>query len=383
MISEVFFQGIHNGHFSTIYDNLKRLISYCPMESVFQRKEQIAVKISFGEFGNLNYIRPQYVKIFLESLRSIGTLPFLTDTCTLYKGKRNNAVEHLENAVNNGFGYDNLQTPLIIADGLKGNNYIHVKSKANNLTYLKIASDIYFADGILCLSHFKLHELTGFGGALKNLGMGCAAKAGKIAIHSDIVPTINKRCEGCGKCLIFCDTNAIVLKDKQASILSDVCIGCGNCTLVCPNEAIKINWDSKGERFTKKMVDYAEGVVRNKKKKSVFVNFLTNITPVCDCVNYTPQPILPDIGFVLSKDPVACDAASLDIIKNIWSNISNRSQEFAHRNSLSSIYPDIVWEDQLSYAETIGLGTTNYQLTDITPATQTERERLSVIAQKM
>lgn len=383
MTSEVFFQSVHNGHFNTIYDNLKRLIACRPMESIFQTGEQIAVKLSFGEWGNLNYIRPQYVKVFLEALRSIGALPFLTDTCTLYKGRRTNAVEHFANAVNNGFGYDSLQTPLIIADGLKGNNYVEVKSQGRNLSNLKIAADIYNADGLLCLSHFKLHELTGFGGALKNLGMGCAAKAGKLSIHSDMVPVINKRCIGCGKCIGSCKVNAIVLRNKQAIIQQDACVGCGNCSLICPNEAIKINWESKGERFIEKLVEYAKGAICHKKGKSIFVNFLTNITPVCDCVNYTPTPLLPDIGFILSEDPVACDAACIDILKNTWLKTQAGDQPSESKDFIRSIYPDIAWEAQLSYAESIGLGTMNYHLTDIMPVDRTERDRLSSISHKM
>ncbi len=381
MNSEVFFCDIGTNHFKTIFDNIKSLLLAFDIGSIFHKDEHTAVKISFGEWGNLNYVRPQYVAACLEELKRVGSKPFLTDTNTLYKGMRTESVGHIANAVRNGFGYDGMQVPVIIADGIKGNNYVEVDVPGMPFSKVKVAADIYYADSILCISHFKFHELTGFGGTLKNLGMGCAAKAGKIEMHSDIKPTINQRCSGCGRCVKFCKPDAISLVENKYSINKEKCIGCGNCLLVCNNGAIKTNWDSNGETFQKKIVQYALGATRNKAGKCLYVNFLTNIAPVCDCVNYTPEPIMRDIGIVASTDPVACDMASIDIVNSNWQNDECKTE---NGGCISKIYPKVPWMEQLSYAESLGLGTRHYNINKTNSSRQQKRiNELSKISKKM
>lgn len=384
MESKVYFTDISSNHFRTIFDNLQNVLRAFGFQEYFQESEQVAVKLSFGEWGNLNYIRPQYIHTIVEMLKASGAVPFLTDTNTLYAGMRTNAPEHIRNAVRNGFGYEAVGAPVIIADGIKGNSYVQVDVEGEYVTKPKIASDIYYADGLVCVSHFKFHELAGFGGAIKNLGMGCAAKAGKIDMHSDTRPEINKRCKKCGKCLQACGPQAIRMEESQACIDKARCIGCGNCILVCNSHAIKVNWESKGEIFHKKLVEYAYGAAKNKAGKAVYVNFLTSIAPVCDCVNYTPAPLIRDIGIVLSEDPVACDLASIDICHKECLKAGLLQEEETEEGIIGKLYPDVPWRKQLEYAERMGMGSLSYQLVPVKGNMQQERRQmLSRIAHRM
>lgn len=359
MKSKVYFCNTESNHYKTIFDNINSLLGAVDLSCIFSSKDHTAVKLSFGEWGNLNYIRPQYLKVILERLKQIDVLPFLTDTNTLYKGMRTNSINHIKNAVMNGFGYETMQTPVIIADGIKGQNYVEVKIDGDILSSVKIASDIYYADSLLCVSHFKLHDLAGFGAAMKNLGMGCAAKAGKMEQHSDLKPSINMRCVRCGECYKVCSSKAISISDK-ANIDESLCTGCGLCTLVCKHNSIKTNWDTKGSRFIYKLVEYAKGAIDNKKNKCLFINFMTNIAPVCDCVNYTPVPLIQDCGILISEDPVACDKACLDIfIERIQKQGHAAS---CHKNVQTILDDKETWQLQFKYAEKIGLGSTDYEL---------------------
>jgi uncharacterized Fe-S center protein len=332
------------------------------LSRMFRSNDHTAVKLSFGEWGNLNYIRPQYFTVILDHLKQMDVLPFLTDTNTLYKGMRTNSISHLKNAVMNGFGYESMQVPVIIADGLKGQNYVEVAINGEVLSSAKIASDIYYADSLLCVSHFKLHDLAGFGASIKNLGMGCAAKAGKAEQHSDLKPLINMRCVGCGECLKVCNSDAIAISGK-AKIKGNQCMGCCLCLLVCKHNAIKTNWDTKGSRFIYKLIEYASGAIDNKKGKCLFINFMTNITPTCDCVNYTPSPLIEDCGILISEDPIACDKACMDIfIEKV------KEQEhiiFCHKNVQIIMEEEATWQIQFQYAEKIGLGSMDYDLITI------------------
>lgn len=362
MKSKVYFCDAKSGHFKTIFDNINSTMRATDLSNIFHSNDHTAIKLSFGEWGNLNYIRPQYLVSIVEELKRLNVMPFLTDTNTLYKGMRTNSINHIKNAIMNGFGYETMQTPIIIADGIMGQNYVEVPVNGEILSKAKIASDIYYADSLLCVSHFKLHDLAGFGAAIKNLGMGCAAKAGKIEQHSDIKPSINMRCVRCGKCYRVCNAKAISITDK-ANIDPDKCLGCGLCELVCSHNAIKTNWDTTGSRFLYKLVEYAKAAVDNKQGRCLFINFMTNIAPVCDCVNYTPAPMMEDCGILMSEDPVACDKACVDIfIKNLE---QQTHQLPYHKNVMKMLDSDETWHQQFEYAQKIGFGTTDYELVKI------------------
>jgi len=290
----------------------------------------------------------------VEKLKQMETKPYLTDTNTLYIGMRGNSIDHLNCANWNGWGYSTLQVPIIIADGLRGENTVDVDVNLHLLEKVKLASDIINADGMVCVSHFKGHMVAGFGGAIKNISMGCASRQGKFDMHSNSRPYINeKKCIGCGKCSPACQVKAIEMKEK-AYIDSNICVGCVRCMAVCQVDAIDINWDSSHQDAQKKMAEYAYGLKKCLKDKIIFVNIVTNITPECDCFAANDVPIAPDIGYLSSLDPVALDKACYDLVCK-----ASNSDPFkeAHKN-IDSIY-------QLQHGYDIGLGNIEYELIDI------------------
>lgn len=361
-MSKVYFHSLKTNHFNTPCDIVAKLCSKINF-AIINKGEHVALKIHFGEFGNFNYIKPQFLIPLIDKLKKNNAKPFLTDTNTLYTGMRTEAVEHITCAIKNGFGYDALQIPIIIADGIKGHDHVSVEINTPLFSHVKIASNIFYADHLICLSHFKLHDIAGFGGSIKNLGMGSASKTGKYEIHSDLAFKINKKCIGCGKCLRVCAHQAIDIENKKAAI-SKKCVGCGNCLLVCNRNAILADYSTKGEKFLKKLSEYALGAIKDKKNNTWFFNFLTNIAPVCDCVNYTPESLMGDIGILLSNDPVACDQASIDLLKKYYSKNCDIINEY---------YPNVNYEVCLDYSEKIGLGKREYEFIDVSKDEKTDR----------
>lgn len=315
-------------------------------ESIFQPDEIVALKLHFGEPGNTNFIKPIFLKEIAKIVKSKKAIPFLTDANSLYVGKRALAPTHLEVAAYHGF----TDVPVIIADGLRGEQSVSVKINGKHLKELKIASAIYYADAILAISHFKGHFATGFGGALKNLGMGCAAKRGKLDQHSGAPPTITENCKSCGLCIKWCPADAIVKTGKRSplAIKQDKCICCGVCIGICPNNAVEIEWGDKTVDLQEKMVEYAKGVVQN--KKVGYINFLTDISTICDCWPATEPMLVPDIGILVSTDPVSIDKASFDLVNS------------ASNGKFATIWPNTKPEVQLDYAEELALGSKKYEL---------------------
>ena len=281
------------------------------------------------------------------------TNPYLTDTNTLYTGMRSNSVDHLYNATLNGFNYSTLQVPIIIADGLRGENTKEIKIKSEVLKKVKIASDIYNADGMIVISHFKGHEISGFGGTIKNLSMGCASRQGKLDIHSQNKPVVKQsKCTACGKCINSCQVKAIIIKDK--ALITDKCVGCTRCVALCPEKAINTLWNETSEVTQKKMIDYAYAVIKNFKPKILFINVLTSISPACDCYGGNDKPVTEDIGFLASTDPIALDKASFDlIIKQVG------------KDPFKDVYPEINSNIQFDYAKQIGFSILDYELIEI------------------
>ncbi len=313
----------------------------------------IACKMHFGDQGNKGHIRPSWLTNILRLLRNKTNKVFLTDTNTLYLGKRSNSAEHLQLAWDHGFSVDNVGVPVIIADGLIGRDEEEIKVNLRRIKSAKIASTFLHSDALLSLAHFTGHILTGFGASIKNLGMGCASRAGKLEQHSDVHPWVNsKLCENCGICLDYCPTEAIDQKDGYVSIIKEKCIGCGECLVVCTAGAVKMRWDEDARRVQEKMTEYAFSVWKKFNGKIGFMNFLTKITKDCDCMAKDQRPMVTDIGILGSEDPVALDRASVDLI-------SSRSG----KDVLRANY-DVDWSVQLKHGEKIGLGTTEYTLID-------------------
>jgi uncharacterized Fe-S center protein len=369
MKSKVYFIDLKSSYKENFLSKLNKLINTAGMEDIVQPRSLVAIKLHFGEFGNTAFIRPVFIRKLVDTITAAEGIPFLTDTNTLYAGQRCNTPRHITTAVQNGFAFSVVNAPIVIADGLKGKNDIAVEIHQKNFKNVYIASDIVEADVLVSVAHFKGHELCGFGGTLKNIGMGCASRKGKLEQHSTVRPKVKrKRCIACGDCIERCSQNAISMVDEKAFINEDVCIGCGECIITCAQEAVKVQWNQSGPVFLEKMVEYTLGVVKGRKERALFVNFITDVSPACDCVPFNDSAIVGDIGVVASKDPVAIDQASVDLVNQspaLPGSCIAEDSASPGKDKFKAVYPDVDWEVQLEYAQKLGLGSREYDLEKI------------------
>ncbi|GAB4257896.1 MAG: DUF362 domain-containing protein [Deferrisomatales bacterium] len=364
--SEVFVSDLRATPRQNLLDKVHTLLARAGLESRVRRGDLVAIKLHFGERGNTSFIRPVFVRRVVDALKDLGAKPFLTDANTLYVGSRGEAVSHLETAIRNGFDYSVVGAPLIIADGLRGSTSVRVPVEGKHFSEVSVAAEIAHADALVGLAHFKGHELSGFGGAVKNLGMGCACREGKLAQHSTVAPKVKKKlCVACGQCVRWCSQGAISV-GEAAFIDSDRCIGCGECILTCPEGAIQIQWNEGPETMQEKMAEYAAGALHGKRDKSLFLNFATQVSPACDCYGFSDAPIVGDVGILASADPVALDHASVDLV-NAQPGIAGtalQSNLDPGQDKFRGVYPAIDWSVQLAHAESLGLGTRAYRKVD-------------------
>ncbi|MCL2390946.1 MAG: DUF362 domain-containing protein, partial [Endomicrobia bacterium] len=310
----------------------------------------LAVKIHFGEDGNEGYIKPEYVAPVVKIAREKTAFPFLTDSSTIYVGKRSDAYHHVLLANKHGFTIEACGCPVIIGDGLKGNNKQDVEVNLKHFKTVSIGRDIVQSDSFIFMNHFKGHEISGFGGAIKNIGMGCASKEGKYAMHNSAKPTVKaSKCTACGMCVKNCYQQALKLENKKIVMNKNKCVGCGQCIVSCAFGVFGLNWDEDPKIVQEKIVEYAAGVLKN--KKASYINFLNHISKDCDCFSIKNPPLMEDVGIVAGEDPVAVDQASYDLVNKIYG-----------KNFFKKIHPDVNPEIQLEYAEKIGLGTRDYEL---------------------
>ena len=331
---------------------LVSLLDNADMFSLVKSRDLVGIKIHFGEDKNRSYIKPGYIKNVVEKLKRMGAKPFLFDTNTLYRGKRTNSVDHFNLAFFE-HNFKILNIPVIIADGLKGNDYIEVEIEGKHYKKARVASLIRDLDFMLVMSHLTGHMLSGFGASIKNLGMGCASRAGKMAQHCQVSPQVNHDiCILCRKCVDICPQEAISLNNK---IFIDMakCIGCGQCISECPKGAIKIVWSEDCTLLQEKMVEYAKAV-RLACKKCFFVNFSMYITKECDCMNQEKEGFVPDLGLLASADPVSLDKASVDLV------IQKTGEDI-----FKQIHPQVSYQQQFVYAQSLNLGQTNYKLIQV------------------
>jgi uncharacterized Fe-S center protein len=374
MASKVYFANLRaHGVHENKTTKIGRLFDAAGLGAGIAANNLVAVKVHFGERGNDTFIPPYLVRPVIDKIKEKGGKPFVTDTNTLYAGMRHNAVDHLETAALHGFTRDVLGAPVLIADGLLGDGEKEVPIHKKHVPVAKIAGAIARAEAMVVVSHFKGHELAGFGGAIKNLAMGCATGAGKREQHSPRFFVKQDVCIGCGECAAVCPEAAATLaetgpeKDIKASIDKEKCVGCGECYIHCPEKAVDVDWRTEVPIFMERMTEYAYAAVQGKQGKVGYVNLLVNITPDCDCLPWSDAPILPDLGIMASMDPVALDQACFDLC--------NQQLGFRDSKLMANFEPGAdkftgLWghtqpEIQLSYGEELGLGQRAYELIPI------------------
>lgn len=352
IMSQVFFTNMSTSPRFNLLRKVEVLIENAGLDTVIEKNKMTAVKVHFGEHGNLAYVRPNYIRTVVDAIKKLEGRPFVTDANTLYTGSRSNAVDHIRTAFLNGFVYDTVGAPVIIADGLRGSDEVKVPIDGEYVKEAKIGAAIALANNVLSVSHFKGHEQTGFGGALKNLGMGSASRAGKMEQHSDSKPVVvKKRCVRCRMCEKYCPVNAIRV-DEYAVIDYDVCIGCGQCIAMCAYGAMNAGEGTSAETLSYKIAEYTKAVLKD--KKSFHLSFIIDISPNCDCWHVNEPPIAPDIGIAASLDPVALDKACIDLVL-----------DRTDYDPFEKAHPGISWKPQLEHAEKIGIGSTSYELIEV------------------
>ncbi len=318
------------------------------------KEDFVALKIHFGEKSNTGYIRPVWLLDLVHEIGKKTGRAFLTDSNTLYVGHRSNSVDHLRLAWSHGFRPDVIGAPVIIADGLIGRDMRESPGQHGRITSPKIGSAFLNSDALVCLTHVTGHVQTGLGAALKNLGMGCASRAGKLDQHSVAHPRVTaKACRNCGLCFDYCAARAIVQAEGHVVIDDKKCTGCGECLVVCKFGAVKLRWDEDFKRIQEKVAEYAFHVKNHFKDKIGFVNYLIKITKDCDCMAKDDPRIVDDIGILASVDPVAIDKASADLVLRR-----------AGRDVFKAGY-DIDWSSQLRHGAEIGLGSMDYDLIEL------------------
>lgn len=367
--SKVYFTDFRTHVGVSLTEKLQRLIKKAGITYIDMDGKFVAIKMHFGELGNLSYLRPNYAKAVADVVKECGGKPFLTDCNTLYPGSRKNALEHLDCANINGFNTITTGCQIIIGDGLRGTDDITVPVR--NGEYCKeayIGRAVMDADIFISLTHFKGHESTGFGGAIKNIGMGCGSRAGKMQQHNSGKPIVHDDlCRGCRRCAKECGSDAITYENGKAVINQDICKGCGRCIGACAFDAIENqNWDAN-EILGRKMAEYSQAVCDG--RPTFHISLVRDISPNCDCHGENDAPILPDVGIFASFDPVALDQACVDAClhatpmpnSQLSDNLADPHWHHHHDNFLDS-NPNVRWKETLEHAEKIGLGTREYEL---------------------
>lgn len=370
--SQVFFTNLRTTPTSNLLDKMERLVRRAGIAGIDFENRFAAIKIHFGEPGNMAYLRPQYAARMAGLLRSLGAKPFLTDANTLYSGRRANAVDHLQSAMENGYNPISAQCQVIIADGLKGIDYREIEIDGEYCKAPKIGAAVADADIVISMTHFKGHEQTGFGGTLKNLGMGCASVGGKLELHCAAQPVVKtENCRGCNICVKHCAHDAIHLNpERKAEIDYSKCVGCGQCIALCQYDSASMGANDTSERLNYKIAEYTKAVLKD--KPNFHVSFIMNVSPECDCWNHNDAAVVPDLGIAASFDPVALDKACADLVIHAPAlqtvNRLTESRPHEHLEDTDKfrlMHPDTDWLAGLRHAEKIGIGNMQYELIEV------------------
>ena len=355
MPQDVFYLKSENKTQEQLARDIGTLLVKSGLDALSDTNDLVAVKMHFGEKGNTTHISPHLVRPVIEKIKERGGKPFLTDTCVLYRSERDNAVDHILTAHDHGFTIQNLGAPVIIADGLRGDSERDVSIPGELFQKVSVATTALEANALFVLSHVTGHMSTGMGGVIKNLGMGFASRKGKLRQHSKTKPAIiPKYCTGCKSCIEWCPAEAISMVGEVANIDSSVCIGCGECLTVCRFSAVKYDWKIGGTDLQKRMAEHALGIVHHKRGKIGYLNYILSVTKDCDCFGTVQTPMIPDIGILASKDPVALDAATLDLIKRVQ-----------NRTLMEMSYPRTDPWIQIRHGAKIGLGSDDYRIIEV------------------
>ena len=353
---------------------LKRLMKTAGIADLDLDGKFVAIKLHFGELGNISYLRPNYARAVADVVKELGGKPFLTDCNTMYPGSRKNALEHLECAWENGFTPLTVGCPIIIGDGLKGTDDIEVPVKGGEyVKNAKIGRAIMDADVFISLTHFKGHEMTGFGGAIKNIGMGCGSRAGKTEQHSSGKPYIkSEKCRGCRLCMRECANEGLVFdaETKKMGINLEKCVGCGRCLGACNFDAIRFKNNNASKVLNCRMAEYTKAVVDG--RPCFHISLIVDVSPNCDCHSENDAPILPNVGMFASTDPLALDKACVDAClrqkplpgSQLADNMA-KSNFCDHHDHFKNSRPESEWRSCIEHAEKIGLGTTEYELIEM------------------
>lgn len=373
-MSKVFFTDFRTPYGgASMPQKLQRLIKAAGIADIDFKNKYAAIKMHFGEPGNLAYLRPNYAKAVADVVKELGGKPFLTDCNTLYVGRRKDALEHISAAYENGFSPFSTGCHVIIADGLKGMDEAYVPVVNGELVKeAKIGRALMDADIVISLTHFKGHEMTGFGGTLKNIGMGGGSRAGKMEMHNDGKPKVSaSHCIGCGSCVRICAHGAPSVTNKKASIDIAKCVGCGRCLGACPVDAIYAMNDASAERLNKKMAEYAWAVVQG--RPAFHISLIVDVSPNCDCHPENDVPLVADIGMLASFDPVALDKACADLVNaappiaasQLGENLAKHPEQCVEGDHFHNSTPTSEWQSCLKHAEKIGMGHCAYELVKV------------------
>ena len=364
--SQVYFTDFRADHKENLLQKLKRLCITAGIKNIDFNGKYTAIKLHFGEYGNLAFLRPNYARVLADLVKELGGKPFLTDCNTLYVGSRKNALDHLDTAYANGFSPLTTGCQVLIGDGLKGTDEVEVPVKGEYVTAAKIGRAVMDADVFISLNHFKGHECTGFGGALKNIGMGCGSRAGKMEMHNDGKPYVRtEKCIGCRACAKICAHGAPQFETGKAAIDPAKCAGCGRCIGICPVDAIAVRNDSSNDILNRKIAEYAKAVLDG--RPHFHVSLICDVSPNCDCHAENDAAIIPNVGMLASFDPVALDVACADLCnaQPILQNSHLGEQRAAHRSGGDHFHinhPETNWRSCVEHAEKLGLGSQRYQL---------------------